>query len=155
MSLFFFLSQNGLSVHRLLGGPVGEELRRGFSYVLLHQSLSAEVCRKEASSRIPGRGGSEEGAGRWTKKRQQQQGGGKREGGQERSPSQWDAGSGMEGTFALSYPSNSARDLMPLEGTTWTCPGDGLKPLSLRSPLALKMKPGFPEALPVPGWPSV
>ena len=62
---------------------------------------------------------------------------------------------GMEGTFALSYPSNSARDLMPLEGTTWTCPGDGLKPLSLRPPLALKMKPGCPEALPVPGWPSV
>ena len=25
---------------------------------------------------------------------------------------------GIEGTFALSYPTNSVRDLMPLEGTT-------------------------------------
>ena len=62
---------------------------------------------------------------------------------------------GMEGMFALSYPNNSVRDLMPLEGTTWTCPVDGLKPLSLRSPLALRMEPGLPEALPVPGWPSL
>ena len=71
MSLFS--SQNGLlSAHLLLGGLVGEkELRRGFLYVILHQSLSAEVCRKEASSRIPGREGSEEeGAGRWEKNKE-------------------------------------------------------------------------------------
>ena len=143
------------------GRAVGEkELRRGFVYVILHQSLSAEVCRKEASSRIAGRGGSEEeGAGRWKKKKE---GAKRREARREAPPSgMWVlegilmTPQGMEGMFALSYPNNSVRDLMPLEGTTWTCPVDGLKPLSLRSPLALKMEPGLPEALPVPGWPSL
>ena len=91
--------------------------------MILHQSLSAEVCRKEASSRIAGRGGSEEeGAGRWKKKKE---GAKEREARREAPPSgTWIpegilmTPQGMEGTFALSYPSNSVRDLMPLEGTT-------------------------------------
>ena len=90
------------------------------------------------------------------------QGGGKREGGQERSPSGWDVGSGRNpddptgnGVICIVLPQQFSERLMPLEGTTWTRPADGLKPLSLRSPLALKMKPGLPEALPVPGWPTL
>ena len=90
-------------------------------------------------------------------------GGGKREGGQERSPSQWDVGSGRNpddptgngGNVCIVLPHQFSERPDAPGRDNLTCPVDGLKPLSLRSPLALKMEPGLPEALPVPGRPSL